>query len=106
MRYLIIITLLFIFYCTVFSQQDSAGISLTEVDTSSIITKVDTIGNIKEPGLDSLRKEAPKIVTETEKRTGPPLIRRNYEFKSQVRLGVAMMIFIAIIFFTAQSLNP
>jgi hypothetical protein len=100
--------MLFVFCCTVFSKQDSTGISLEKavVDTAGTNAHVDTIGNTKEPGIDSLREETPKILAETEKRAGPPLIRRDYEFKSQVRIGVAMMIFIAVIIFTSQSLNP
>lgn len=56
--------------------------------------------------VDSLA--ATKVTAETisPKEGGPVLIKRTYDFKSQVRVGIAMMIFIGLIFFTAQSLNP
>jgi hypothetical protein len=38
--------------------------------------------------------------------SGPLLIKRTYDFKSQVRVGIAMMLFIGLIFGTAQNFNP
>ena len=34
------------------------------------------------------------------------LIQKTYDHKQQVKLGIGMMAFIAIIFYTVQSLNP
>ncbi|HEX2955266.1 MAG TPA: hypothetical protein VHO70_00440 [Chitinispirillaceae bacterium] len=68
---------------------------------------IDTAGQNKNgKNIDSLKTT--KVTTEVASpdKNGPLLIKRTYEFKSQVRLGVAMMIFIAVIFSTAQAWNP
>jgi hypothetical protein len=98
-----------VFFGVCFSQQDS--VSTKKVDTividsvQSSFGVIDTTGKRDIAVIDTLVK-TPLAAVAAEKKAGPVLIKRNYEFKSQVRLGIAMMLFIAVIFSTAQSWNP
>lgn len=58
------------------------------------------------PNVDTLIEKALTDEVLPKEKSGPVLIKRTYDYKSQVRLGISMMLFIAIIFGTAQSWNP
>jgi hypothetical protein len=73
--------------------------ALSEVFDSSGVPNNDS-------GVDTLIEIPSPDKNAQEEKTGPVLIKRTYDYKSQVRLGISMMLFIAIIFGTAQSWNP
>jgi hypothetical protein len=110
MRLLIGLFLLLI-AVSVFAQTDSTAVTLSDslhTDTlhSARLYVDTTMHEEKGTRVDSLA--ATKVTAETisPKEGGPLLIKRTYDFKSQIRVGIAMMLFIGVIFFTAQSLNP
>jgi hypothetical protein len=116
MRFLTGIIFLLLFAGSVFSIGDSTTVAISDTlhaDTLHTDTLhearlyIDTTRH-EDNGkrLDSLATTKVTAETISPKEGGPVLIKRTYDFKSQVRVGIAMMIFIGVIFFTAQSLNP
>ncbi len=120
MRFLIVFFLC-VFAGTAFPKTDSTSVNLADtLHTEARITdslKVDTLNSAIQPvdttrhdqkdvKADSLGATKSTAQVESPNKSGPKLIKRTYDFKSQVRGSVLMMLFIAVIFFSAQSLNP
>jgi hypothetical protein len=114
MRFLTIF--LFVFVGTIFPKNDSTVVNLADtMHTDTLLTDtlhsarlfVDTSSHDqKGMTVDSLAATKVAAKVESPNKSGPLLIKRTYDFKSQVRVGIAMMLFIAVIFGTAQSWNP
>jgi hypothetical protein len=120
MRFLIVLILI-VSAGTVFSKSDSTSVNLADTLHSGVLIKdslkADTLNSAKPP-VDTIRYGQKEVKTdslavkkataqvESPDKNGPKLIKRTYDFKSQIRVGIAMMLFIAVIFGTAQSWNP
>jgi hypothetical protein len=80
---------------------DSAAIADTSArveiaDTSAGLTVTDTLPDPDRVSIDSVDQKKEKT----------KLIKRTFDSRQQVSLGIGMMIFIAVIMTTAQSWNP
>lgn len=120
MRFLIL-TILCVFAVTAAPKTDSTSVNVADTLHSEVFVpdslKVNTL-NFAKTSIDTIRygqkvSKADSVVAkkstiqvESPDNNGPKLIKRTYDFKSQVRVGIAMMLFIAVIFGTAQSWNP
>jgi hypothetical protein len=69
---------------------------IESADTSSSIAAIDTLPEPHQVAVDSLDHKKGKA----------KLIKRTFDSRQQVSLGIGMMIFIAVIMTTAQSWNP
>lgn len=115
MRFLLVLFLL-AFAGTTFPKSDSTSVNLADtmhidrlhIDTlHSARLYIDTSSH-DQKGMptDSLAATNVAAKADSPNKSGPLLIKRTYDFKSQVRVGIAMMLFIGLIFGTAQNFNP
>ncbi|HEX3020643.1 MAG TPA: hypothetical protein VHP36_10095 [Chitinispirillaceae bacterium] len=64
---------------------------------------VDTLSNT---AVTDTFPQPQQVAKPTEKKEKTKLVKRNFNSRQQVGLGIGMMIFIAVIMTTAQSWNP
>jgi hypothetical protein len=81
------------------------SVNLAFTDTSARVESADTSSSIA--AIDTLPEPYQVAVDSPDHKKGKTkLIKRTFDSRQQVSLGIGMMIFIAVIMTTAQSWNP
>jgi len=81
------------------------SVSLTVTDTSARVESADTSTSI---AITDTLPDPHQVATDPvdQKKEKTKLIKRTFDSRQQVSLGIGMMVFIALIMTTAQSWNP
>jgi len=72
------------------------SVSVAITDTSASVAVADTLPDPHQVAIDSVDQKKEKT----------KLVKRTFDSRQQVSLGIGMMVFIALIMTTAQSWNP